>query len=144
MRVLLDANIYISYLLSPGVEGTVQQIIDAAFAGQIRLLVSPQLLDELARRIPSKPYLSERVSQEQLTHFLTLLATVAETVPNVGSDLPLPKSRDPKDDYLLATALVGQADYLVTGDKDLLVLDKVGSVKMASPAQFVSLLGAGE
>lgn len=49
-------------------------------------------------------------------------------------------TRDLKDDYLLAYAVVGEADYLVTGDKDLLVLEKIGEVAIVSPADFAKLL----
>jgi predicted nucleic acid-binding protein len=45
-------------------------------------------------------------------------------------------TRDIKDDYLLAYALVGRADYLVTGGEDLLVLGDVEGVKIVRPAEF--------
>jgi predicted nucleic acid-binding protein len=48
--------------------------------------------------------------------------------------------RDVKDDYLLAYAVVGDADYLVTGDEDLLVVGKIGSVNITSPSAFLELL----
>jgi predicted nucleic acid-binding protein len=49
-------------------------------------------------------------------------------------------SRDPKDDYLIAYALIYQADYLVTGDKDLLVLGKVEELEIVRPAEMRKLL----
>lgn len=48
--------------------------------------------------------------------------------------------RDPEDDYLLAYALVGKADYLVTGDRDLLVLGSVGKTKIVTAQQFLDEL----
>ena len=52
-------------------------------------------------------------------------------------------TRDRKDDYLLAYAVVGRADYLVTGDRDLLVLGEVEGVRIVSPAGFVGALSPG-
>jgi hypothetical protein len=49
-------------------------------------------------------------------------------------------TRDPKDDYLIAYALVGAADYRVTGDRDLLVLGQVDDVKIVTPRAFATLL----
>lgn len=49
-------------------------------------------------------------------------------------------TRGPNDDHLLAYAVVGEADYLVTGDKDLLVIQRVGDVKIITPVDFASLI----
>jgi len=46
-------------------------------------------------------------------------------------------SRDRKDDYLLAHAIAGRADYLVSGDADLLSVDRVGGVAIVNPAGFL-------
>ena len=66
---------------------------------------------------------------------------IAELIPPISSGgssktvLPV-VTRDAKDDYLLAYALVGQADYLVTGDEDLLVLQEIEGLKIVNPTQF--------
>jgi putative PIN family toxin of toxin-antitoxin system len=49
--------------------------------------------------------------------------------------------RDKDDDVVLATALAGKADVIVTGDEDLLVLKKFRGIKILSPRQFLELLG---
>jgi uncharacterized protein len=49
-------------------------------------------------------------------------------------------SRDPKDDYLVAYGVVNEADYLITGDLDLLVLGQVGDLQIVNPAQFIAVL----
>ena len=64
---------------------------------------------------------------------------VAEPMLTITEEIP-PVSRDPKDDYLLAYGLVGGADYLVTGDEDLLTLRDVEGLKIVSPREFVTLL----
>ncbi len=48
-------------------------------------------------------------------------------------------SRDPKDDYLVAYGIVNEAEYLITGDQDLLVLDRVGELQELTPAAFLEV-----
>ena len=48
-------------------------------------------------------------------------------------------SRDPKDDLFIELAIDGNADFLVTGDQDLLVLQRVGRTRIVTPAMFVEL-----
>ncbi len=56
---------------------------------------------------------------------------------------PIPAlTRDPEDDYLIVYALIGRAEYLVTGDRDLLVLERVESVDILTPNAFGQLLSA--
>ncbi|HRO24267.1 MAG TPA: putative toxin-antitoxin system toxin component, PIN family, partial [Promineifilum sp.] len=69
------------------------------------------------------------------------LRTVAEEIPRIEQTIPA-IARDAKDDYLLAYAVVEQADYLVTGDKDLLVLEEIARVKIVSTVAFADLLSA--
>jgi predicted nucleic acid-binding protein len=67
---------------------------------------------------------------------------IERTPPVVPSQSPL-LVRDPKDDMILAAAIGGNADFLVTGDADLLVLandPKLGHLRIVSPSEFLSLL----
>jgi putative PIN family toxin of toxin-antitoxin system len=59
-------------------------------------------------------------------------STVVDVVP-----LAKPVCRDPDDDFVLATALAGNAEIILTGDKDLLVLREFQHIKILSPRQFV-------
>ena len=121
MRVLLDANILISYLLTP--KGTTKHILAAAAEGYITLILPVELLDELKRKITHKPYLAERITQLELELFIKLLGGVGERLPLNVTTIPMTVPDDPKDSYLIAYAMLNQVDYLVTGDKGLLILD---------------------
>jgi len=137
MRVLADTNIFISYLLNPGRDGSVQALIQAAVDGQITLLLPQDLMDEITVTVASKPYLVQRITQQALDALLETLALLGEEIPRITSPLPH-LSRDQKDDYLIAYAVVGGADFLVTGDKDLLVLGKVGDLSITTANEFMS------
>lgn len=138
MRVLLYANIFISYLLNPGKPGVVRNIVRAAILGDFTLLLPEAFLDEFVSKIPMRSYLSERITPEELAAFVEILRQVGEVVAEIEDEIPA-VTRDPKDDYLLAYAVVGEADYLVTGDKDLLVLESFRNLKIIKPADFVAL-----
>lgn len=139
MRVLFDADIFIIYLLNPGEPGALREIVDAAIHGDLTLLLPEALLEEFVSKIPTRPYLSERISSEELAVFAGILREVSEVIAEIKEEIPA-VTRDPKDDYLLVYAVVGEADYLVTGDKDLLVLESVGSLAIIRPADFATLL----
>ncbi len=139
MRVLLDANLFVSYLLAPERESPSAQIIHAALLGTFTLLLPEALLDELVRAVARKPYLRERIRPEEMAQLADILKSVAEVIPRITEPIPA-VTRDPKDDYLIAYALVGAADYLVTGDKDLLVLEQVGDLRIVTPRLFLAVL----
>ena len=136
MRVLIDTNVFISYLLSSHNASVIQRIFSALSAGRFTLLVPEALLDEILVTVTAKPRLAKRIPPDDLEVFLSSIQELSEELPRIES--PIPRvTRDPKDDYLLAYGLVGGADYLVTGDEDLLVLQgKIRGLKILTPRQF--------
>ncbi len=93
--------------------------------------------------VRGKPRLAKLIPSERLTRFVTLLAQVAEPVSRLHEPIPA-VTRDPADDYVLAYALIASADYLVTGDKDLLVLrDQITGLTIVPPTQLAQLLELG-
>ena len=137
MRVLADTNLFVSYLLNPGRAGSVQALIQAATDGQITLLLPQDLTDEITVTVTSKPYLVQHITQKTLEALLETLALIGEEIPRITS--PLPRfSRDRKDDYLIAYAVVGGANFLVTGDKDLLVLGQVGDMSIITVQELIT------
>lgn len=139
MRALLDTNIYISYLLPSTQGGPIQSIVEAAVEGAFTLLIPAQLVREFSVRVATKKYLARRILPQDAEQLMSILAQVAEIIPDIADMIPA-ATRDPKDDYLLAHALVSRAGYLVTGDEDLLVLGEVDGVKIVRPADFLRVL----
>ena len=139
LRVLLDANVYIGYMLAPDTPGTIQQLMSAALEGRYMLLLPEELLREMSEALSRKETLSRRTNPEDRQKLLTRFTEIAEKIETIREDIPT-VTRDRKDDYLLAYAVIGQVDYLVTGDMDLLVLDPVGPVRIVRPADFLAVL----
>ena len=139
MRVLLDTNVLVSYLLTPAQTGAIAVIIDSLQTGAFTLLIPDELLEELDRVVTHRPHLAGRIRPEQLARLRAILLSLGEVIPRIEQPLPA-VTRDRKDDFLLAYAAVGAADFLVTGDDDLLVLQRVGSLQIISPPAFAVLL----
>ncbi len=138
MRVLLDANILISYLLIPQ-HSAISRIMASASQRRFTLLMPRAVIDELVITATLKPRLTKRIKPEPLNDLVNALLTTAELLPPLRAEIPT-MSRDRKDDYLLAYALVGRADYLITGDDDLLVLGKIGNITIMRPSDFMLVL----
>lgn len=116
LRAVLDPNVLVSALLSR--EGTPARLLRRWRAGELDVVVSELLLDELVR-VLAYPKLAERIplaARHSLMQLLLREATVAADPPAAP-----PRARDPGDDYLLALAESRRA-ILVSGDGDLLAL----------------------
>lgn len=135
MKAVLDPNVLTASLLSK--VGAPAKIIVEWLNGAFDLLVSPTLLGELEETL-AYPRIRKLVTKEDAENFITLLNLSGTPVEDSAEEPPV-SSRDPDDNYLLALAAKESA-HLVTGDKDLLVLN--GSLPIYTPAQFLELLQA--
>lgn len=134
MRVVLDTNLLVSYLLTQG--ETISGIIDAWEQERFVVLVSPAMLAEL-RDVLQRPRLRSKMTADP-TILLDLLQHDAVHVPG---DVSLPGvTRDPKDDKFVACAVEGGADVIVTGDGDLLDIGRYAQIQMIRPHQFLQIL----
>lgn len=136
---MLDANVFLSYLIAVDADKTVVRVVRACFGPTIRLIVPHELLDEIETTAVDKAYFRERIPAKLLQAFRQELTLLAEFPPPV--EHPSRFGRDADDDYLMAYALVNDVIYLVTGDQDLLVLGQIGNVRIVTPATFLQLLG---
>src|SRR5918996_99788 len=137
LRVLVDANLLVSALLSnDSVRSAAAATVDAAREGLFMLLVPRQALEETARVIAEKPLLAARVSPQEVVAFIDGISSEADIMPRITQ--PIPQfTRDPGGDYLIAHAILAGADYVVTRDKDLLDLQRVETIGLVSPNEFL-------
>lgn len=98
-----------------------------------------QLIAEL-RNAPSKPKLAAKITPAQVSRLIDLLER--KGVHAEPEHIP-PVSRDPKDDVFLACAAACTADFLVTGDDDLLSINEYRGTKIIKPSQFLDILTSG-
>ena len=126
MKVVFDTNVVVAGL---AVRGLCHELIELHLPLHQPIL-SPDLWDELISALRDKLGL-----QPDELPFLELYrrhSTWVEPAP-----LENPVCRDPDDDRVLAAAIAGEAETIVTGDRDLLVLEAFESVRIVSPREFL-------
>lgn len=131
MRVLLDTNVLLSAILFGGVP---RRLLGAVIEGRFRLVTSRHLLDEFEELLEGRFGFSRAAAVETRSE-LEVLAEIAEPV-----DIPK-VCRDPDDDHVLAAAMVGKAEVVVTDDRDLLVLEWYNRIEILAPSMFAPRLG---
>ena len=137
VRAVLDTNVLVSGLVSE--EGAPRRILDAWLDGRYTLVISLYLVEELIH-VLSYPRIAKRLrlDEEELSAILAALLSRAEVTPG---RLRLPGvTRDPKDDAVVACAKEGKADYIVSGDQDLLILGEYEGIRIVTPRRFVEVL----
>lgn len=138
IRTVLDTNVLISGLITE--HGPPRQIVDAWLDRRYILITSLYQVKEV-NHVLSYPRIAKRIrlAAAEIEMILAALLTETEVVPG---HLQLPGvTRDPKDDAIVACAQEGRADYLVSGDQDLLVLDEYEGIRVVTPRRFAERLG---
>lgn len=135
--VVVDTNVLVSALLTAG--SIPDRIVRLWQQDPIRfsLVLSESIVSEVEATL-NRSYFSSRLSPSIRIGYLTLLRSRAIIVP-----LTVPVhdiATHPEDDLILATAVSGHVDYLVTGDKKLQQLQTYGGVTILSPRAFLEIL----
>lgn len=128
LRVVLDTNVLVSGLAYPGsIPG---RIVSVWRQGGLDVVLSRYILDEMVRVLPrlSRINLSSGEIRDLADSFM-FLADIVEPDSELDANL-----RDPADQQVLATLRVSKAEYLITGDKDLLALAE--KYPIVTPATF--------
>lgn len=128
LRVVLDTNVLVSGLAYPA--STPGRILSLWHQGALHVVLSHYILDELVRVLPRLSQ-NKRTPEEirTLADSFLFLADIVEPTSTLN-----PTLRDPADQQVLSTFLVAKADYLITGDKDLLAL--AADYPILTPADF--------
>ena len=135
MRVVLDTSILIAALITA--DTPPDQVYQAWRKKRFTLITSAWQLDEFRRasRYEKVRKFLKPTEAGNLVNGLKRHATVLKQLPDV--DL----SRDPQDNPVLAMAIAGKADYIVTGDRrGLLALKRVGATRIVTAAEFLKIL----
>jgi putative PIN family toxin of toxin-antitoxin system len=135
-RLVLDPGVYVSAAISG--RGVPAQLLDLAIEGQAVLLISPLVVAEL-REVLSREKFRRYITHVEVEAFLEALTVLAEQVDDPVRESPVPISRDPDDDYLVALTEATGATFLVSGDRDLLDLDRPG-LDVRSPRDAVDAI----
>ena len=130
-RIVIDTNVVISALIF-GSSSSMKAFILAKLRGTI--LISNDVLSELSN-VLSRSKFDRYITSEIREDFLASLMLEAEIVPITEK---ITACRDPKDNKFLELAISGHADYLLTGDQDLLVLHPFRNLQIITVSTFLN------
>jgi putative PIN family toxin of toxin-antitoxin system len=131
IRAVFDTNVLLSALLFGGLPA---RILEFAFLGRFKLVTSPILIEELVEKLRDKFRLSEsRIARAEMD--LNAIWDIVSTT----EFLKVVKA-DPDDDRVIECAVVGRADYIVTGDRHLLAFGEFRGIAIVTVRQFMDIL----
>jgi putative PIN family toxin of toxin-antitoxin system len=130
-RIVLDTNLWISFLITKDLS----KLDNRIFTGETILIFSQELLHEFIT-VVSRPKFKKYFSQEEIIEILDIIDQQAIFV-EVTSDIK--KCRDEKDNFLLSLAVDGNADFLITGDQDLLELKAIEKTQIVTINQYLEV-----
>lgn len=128
LRVVNDTNIWLSALYFSGKPAAIVKLIENK---DITSVTSNFILQETKEKM----IVDFKTPTYAANGTIAYIASISEIVSLKGKDFGL---RDKADNYVLETAIVGKCKFLITGDKDLLSLEKYEQVNIIKPAEFLS------
>jgi len=131
-RIILDTNLWISFLISENFT----ELDELIKTKKVILVFSNELLEEFIE-VVKRPKFKKFFSKKDVELLLDTFDHYADLI-NVTSQIDL--CRDEKDNFLLNLSVDGKADYLVTGDKDLLVLEKVNKTRILTYRELIKIV----
>jgi uncharacterized protein len=131
-KVIVDTNIWISFLIGKSLTGLQQYIYEQS----VVIVSCEEQIHELTD-VFRKPKISKYFTPEQIAEFFELLEESSE---NVVLNSKIDLCRDLKDNYLLSLAIDSNADFLITGDNDLLVLNEIETTSIIKFIDFEKMM----
>lgn len=128
-RIVIDTNLWISFLITKNFTN----LDEILFSRQCTLVFSKELLNEFLD-VVKRPKFRRFFSASDIEN---ILETIDEYADFIEVKSKIKDCRDPKDNFLLSLSVDGNADYLLTGDKDLLDLNKYRETTIITISQFL-------
>ncbi len=131
-KVILDTNLWVSFLITKNMS-FLDEYVES---GIVKLIFSKELIEEFIT-VSSRPKFAKHFTNKDVKILLSVFNYLGIVI-NVTSNIKL--CRDSKDDFLLNLAIDSKANYLVTGDKDLLEIGKIKRTKIITIKELEQLL----
>lgn len=132
VKVIFDTNVWVSFLIGKRLIKIQQYILD----GRITIVTSKQLIAEI-RLVSGREKMKKYFQKNDIEELLELLDIIAEKVEIKATHYI---SRDPKDNFLLDLIDFSKADYLISGDKDLLEHNPFKTAQILTPSDFEDII----
>jgi putative PIN family toxin of toxin-antitoxin system len=133
IRIILDTNWYVSATINKNSRRTLYQLLTNK---NLIILFCDEILKEY-QQVIGRDKFKKIIKTKQVSRFMNLVLSQIEKVKLVTD---LEGSRDPKDNFLLSLSFDSNADYLITGDTDLLILQATGVTKIVTLHDFLEIV----
>jgi len=133
LRAVFDTNVFVSAAISRNPTSPTRELLHRWLADEFVLVVSQALIAEVIEKL-----LQHQIGLEQITELIANLERLGEWAQVPAQDIPAVIAADPDDDLILACAVMGEADYLVTYDPHFDVLNgEYRGVKITKALPFL-------
>ena len=129
MKVVLDTNVLISAIMFGGKS---RDILEMGISGKIKIAISQDILKKLAEVLIGKKFRTPIEFVQQTIHELSEIAELVIVTGKINV-----VKNDPDDNRILECAVSAKADYIVSGDSDLVILKNFKKIKILSPSDFL-------
>jgi putative PIN family toxin of toxin-antitoxin system len=130
MRLVLDTNVLVSAIVFGGPP---RDVLETILTGEHRLVLSPAILDELRRVLTGSKFRYPATAAGHIDAELREIAEIVEPVTRLSVVIA-----DPEDNRVLECAVEGGADFIVSGDRDLLALGRHAGIPVWRPQEFLA------
>ncbi len=134
MKVIIDTNIWISFLIGHQTQLVRRMLTDLRYD----VYVCDRLIGEI-RDVASRDKISRRITPSDVEDLLSIIHAFCQFTV-IEAEIASSAVRDPKDLYLLALADTIKADYIVSGDADLIDIDQHNNTKIVKLADFKAMM----
>ena len=134
MRTVLDSSVLVAALVTPNPASASRIILAAASEGAVRLIVSDPLEEEYRRAVEHRQMIRYAAKVNRQAFVSAVVAVADRVLPGEATGIV---TRDPADDMVLAAAIGGRADWVVSLDRHLIDLAEVERVRILRPGDFL-------
>lgn len=130
-NLIIDTNIWVGAIMGIRVREYLRKIL---LSTQFTILLNKELLAEISEVFGRNKF-KKYINEYEITEMLALIRKRSQWIEG---NLPIEQVRDVKDNFLLSLAVVGNADFLITGDDDLLVLENYQATSIIKLSTFIA------
>ena len=139
VKIIFDTNIYFSAV---GWDGKMLDLVIYCFKNdQIKVFSSQEISDEIHEKLASQRFQKLVKGKVDSDFISSIMELIQENSQFEEVDIKVDLCRDPKDNKFIELSKVVKADYLITGDKDLLDLNDFEGTKILKPSEFSLVIG---
>lgn len=131
LRIVLDTNVLVSAIVC---NGKPRKLFQMGIDGKYKILISKETLDELSEVIQRPKF---KMVNEDIVRIISVLMETCENIQITSNFKVI--SNDPDDNIIINTANDGNADYIVSGDKDIKALKNFKKIKIVSVDEMLKI-----